>query len=355
MSDAPEISTPEVADVEPAEVTEVDDTADAEEAEYHAKMAEIAANSAEEADEEPELSDDDKKYKAKMKKIEDAKKKKAAESEEAEEKPKTTPKKEAPKEKKIWKLKVNDKEIEFDATDDEVVKAEVQKGRAAEARFQQAATIRKQAENFVEVLRTDPIKALSHPSLGIDLKKMCEEYLYENVVKAEMMSPEERKQKETEAELERYRQREAQEKKERETKTREDLKEKYRQDWTVKFKEAIEAHDLPRTDWVMNRMAHYMKVAIAKGHKVQPTDVAPLVRKDLLEHTTQLFTNTDGEKLMGIIGKDAFDKIRKANLKKLGVEPTTKADLGPESSQRTRTPEKRYGSKEEMMRDMRKD
>lgn len=364
MSDTPDVTT-EVTDVEPVEAAEVEDTGDSEEQEYQARMKEIRATEKKTA--KPKRTDeevsDDEEYEAEMAKIkadkksrDDARKAEEEENEEKENpKPEAKKKDDKPKEKRILKLKINGKEEDFDATDDGVVAAEIQKGRAAQEKFKEASTIRKQALNFVEALKTNPIAALSHPSLGLDLKKICEEYLYENVVKQEMMSPEERQREQEKRELEAYRKAEADRKAQKENQDKETMKEKYRQDWSVKFKDALSQTGLPATDWTVKRMAEYMKVAISKGHKhIQPIDVAKQVKEDWERAAKDLYSSVDGEKLIELIGKDNVDKIRKANLKRYDDSNFTKPETTTTQSRPQTRKTETYSSKEEMMRSMRR-
>src|SRR5439155_16062490 len=72
------------------------------------------------------------------------------------------------------KLKVDGREEEL--PEEEVVKW-AQMGRAAQKRFQEASEKRKQAEDFIRMLKEDPISVLSNPAIGVDFRKLAEEYL----------------------------------------------------------------------------------------------------------------------------------------------------------------------------------
>ena len=218
---------------------------------------------------------------------------------------------------KTWNLKVNGKEIEFDASNEDRIKAEVQKGLAAQEKFQQSAKIQKQAEQFINMLQTNPEAVLSHPSLGINLREFAENYLYKQL-KAEQMSPEERQAKTEKEELERYRAERAEAKKQEEAQKMEQLKEQYRQDYANKFQQALEKTGIPKNDWSIKRMADYMREAIRRGHSnITPEDVAPMVREDWLGAQRELLSSLDGEKLIEMVGKDTAEKIRKYHIEQV--------------------------------------
>lgn len=69
--------------------------------------------------------------------------------------------------KKKYEFKSNNKmrSVEFDINDDEEVKKYLSKAFAADEKFEEAAMTRKQAEQLIDMLRTDPLSILRHPDL----------------------------------------------------------------------------------------------------------------------------------------------------------------------------------------------
>lgn len=351
------MSTDLTEPVQPVEV-DVDQPAevDADEAEYQATMAKLRGEKPEaEEPDEAELDDEDREYQETMAKLR-GEKDKAAKEKPTKPKEVAQKKEEATDEKKIWKLKVDGEEVDFDASNEELVKRKVQEGLAGQKRMQESARIKRQAENFIEALRTNPEAVLSHPSLGVNLRKFCEDYLYKHIQR-ESLSPEERSRLENEEELKRYRERDeqAKAKAKQEAKAKEDdeLKERYRQDWSKKFKEALDTGGLPKTDWTISRMAMYMRQALANGRKhIEPSDVVDLVKEDWLAAVKQFHADLDGEKLIEVIGQEAADKIRKANLARYEKQQGAVERPEPrEARTRERTQTRTYGSTQEMMRD----
>lgn len=256
------------------------------------------------------------------------------------------------RERKIWKLKIDGKEEEFDATDEEAVKREVQKGRASQRRFEQAARVQKQAEAFIENLVRDPFSVLEHPQLANripDLRDRVEKWLY-GKVQHDSMTPEQKQAMAEKRELEQYRTQRETEKAARERQRLDGLKEQKRQELTQQFTEAMDTGGLPVTDWTVQRMANYMKQARAKGMShIKPTDVVDLVRNDWLAAQRQMFGRLEGTKLIEILGKDTADKIRRADLAALeGSRAPQQNRASAPASQRAPAEERRFASAEEM-------
>ena len=110
------------------------------------------------------------------------------------EKAETEPKEDTAAEKAVAalkKLKVKGKEIEVD---DAQYHSYAQKGAAATQTWEEAAKMRKEAEGFVHLLKTDPLKILKDPNLGLDFRKIAEDYLWEQL-QDEQMSPEQKAQR----------------------------------------------------------------------------------------------------------------------------------------------------------------
>jgi len=107
---------------------------------------------------------------------------------------------EAPK--KLWKLNVNGKEVEYDASNEDKMKADLQKVFGIEEKARTSAQKADMAEKLMGMLQTDPIGFEKQCKLnGIDATKLATEILY-NQLRLQSMTPEQR-------ELEDYKQREA--------------------------------------------------------------------------------------------------------------------------------------------------
>src|SRR5271154_1167439 len=106
---------------------------------------------------------------------------------------------EAPK--KVFKLNVNGKEIEYDASNEDKLKADLQKVFGIEEKARTTAQKVDIAEKLMGMLQSDPLGFEKQCKLnGIDATKLATEILY-NQLRLQNMTPEQR-------ELEEYKERE---------------------------------------------------------------------------------------------------------------------------------------------------
>lgn len=259
---------------------------------------------------------------------------------------------EKPAEAKVWRLKVDGKEVEIDPTDKAHLQRLAQMGLASQKKFQEAAQARQKAENFVKMLRENPLEVLKHPSLGLNFRELAENYLYEQL-QEEAIPPEERQAKAEREELERYRRAEQERQQQEQTAQQEELKERYRQDYQAKFIEALNNSGLPRSDWTITRMATYMRQAIQSGMtNVTPQDVAHLVKQDWVTAQREMYGSLDADKLIEVLGQDVVDKIGKHRAEKFKAQSqgTRPGKVGQSSS---KTSSKRsYTSIYDMVEDL---
>lgn len=215
------------------------------------------------------------------------------------------------------KLKVDGRDEELD--EGEVIKW-AQMGRSAQKRFQEAAAARKQAEDFIKMLKENPLEVLRNPAIGIDVRKFSEEFLTKELQK-ETLSPEQRRIQELEENLRasdnEKKQREEQQRVEQHAK----LQQHFAQDYETKITEALQTSGLPKTPLTVKRMADRMSAGIAAGFDLSPADVVQMVRQDYLTEVHDLFSQTDGDALIKILGDGVANKIRKADLARLKSTP----------------------------------
>ena len=79
-----------------------------------------------------------------------------------------------PAEIRKMKLKVDGVESEYG--EDEVIRY-AQQGKAANKRFEEAATMRREAEQMVNLIKRDPRAVLEDPRIGLNFRQIAEEYL----------------------------------------------------------------------------------------------------------------------------------------------------------------------------------
>ena len=227
---------------------------------------------------------------------------------------------EAPVVPRKIKIKVDGNESEIDESE---LVARYQKSSSAEKKFQEASKQMKQTEAFMKQLKEDPISVLNNPALGLDFRRVAESYL-EGILQDELMDPKDKKLRDTESELEKYRREDVQRReaasREQEVRRAEEferLKTKHAEDFTRSFQEALEVEGLPKSPQTIRRMAQYMEQAIKGGVKVSVAEVAMLVKDDLVQEQKSLFSGMGAEQLAAALGQDAVDRLRQHNVSRL--------------------------------------
>lgn len=241
-------------------------------------------------------------------------------------------KKEEPK-PEIWKLKVDGEEVDFDPSDPVKVKQMVQKGLAADKRFQESAVQKKQIERFFETLRSNPLKILKDPALGINFREIAESYLYDQI-QLESMTPAQRAAREKEeadrAELETLRREEAERREAEAERNREELVKSKREQYEIEINEALKIAGLPNTAWTVQTAAQMMIQARRKGLDPSFKDLMPHVKAEFMEAQRAMLNGVSGQELINLLGKETADKVRSANLE--NVRPKN-----PAPAQKTET------------------
>jgi len=213
---------------------------------------------------------------------------------------------------KKWKLKSQGRTREI--TDEGELLRLAQMGLGAHEKFEQAAKTRKQAEAILELIQKDPGRALN--SLGMDVRKLAEEYLVAEAKKMQM-TPEEKQKFELQQEIERLKS----EKEEFQKQQREEqisrLQAQYEEDIQDQIITAIDKFKLPKNPKTVSRIAEYMANALENGYEATALDVATRVRQDLEEEHRSLYSHFDVEDLIKLLGDDQMKKIRQHDIKKV--------------------------------------
>ncbi len=229
-----------------------------------------------------------------------------------------------PAEKKIWKLKADGEEFEFDASDEEAIKREIMRARGADKRFESAATLRRQAESFLSQLK-DPTqlrKVLSHPEIGVDVKKFAEDYVWEQIQQEQREAewkkdPAAKKRYEDEQELKSRREQDAAREAEGKTRAQQESQQRYEKGYEQKIMKALEIGGIPKTPEAASRMAEYLYRAVEQGIDLSPEEIVDQVRNDYMSDLTSVLGAADGEQLLALLGEQGAEKLRKADLKRL--------------------------------------
>lgn len=219
---------------------------------------------------------------------------------------------EAPK--KIWKLHVNGKDVEYDATDEAKLQRDIQKVYGIEEKAKTVAQKVEAADKLVTLLTTDYKGFVKQcKASGIDPEKLATDILYEQI-RVNSLSPEQR-------ELEEYKEREAEaaakSKADEEAAKTTEINRKT-QEWAANFEKqcetAFKANQIPKTRMSLALVAQYIDAGLADKKEYSVEQVLPYVARDLKEIHTSTMGKLDGDELLDYIGEALSNKIAKARV-----------------------------------------
>lgn len=226
------------------------------------------------------------------------------------------------------KYKVKDEDGTEIEVDEETLLRDYQIRKASDKKFREAAMMRKQAEDFIHLLKTDPRKVLSNPSLGLDLRRFAEEYLVEQL-EEEMLDPKEKEFRKYKKMVEDQQAKEKAEKDKQDQERAEALRAKYTEDYSKQIVEALNTSGLPKSEHTVKRMAYYMHEGLKNGIDLKAKDIVDLVRQDYLNEQKSLIGGLDADALIQILGEETANKIRKWDVSR--VKAQTKTAVTPQN------------------------
>lgn len=246
------------------------------------------------------------------------------------------------------KIKISDDE---EVDEDEVIKTyKDRKGhqQAANKILQEGKLARKQAEEFLTMMR-DPEKFFDvAKQLGLDPRTLAEKRLAAEL-EEEMLDPREKEFRAMKRELDSRKAQEAQKAKEEQERVHNALKEKYHKDYNDQFVAALQSTNLPPTKQTIADMARYVARAAELKFELTPAEAAQLVKDDIQAKTQRLFAEADGDVLINLLGEQVANKVRKwdtSRVKSPEQNLRTPLEQG-EISQKTRgAPKKRMSPSE---------
>lgn len=231
---------------------------------------------------------------------------------------------EAPDPTKPYEIKVDGKSLWY--SKEEIVKM-AQKGIGADKRFQEAHRMKSAADQFLYLIKNEPMKILNNPKLGLDFKKLAQDYL-KNEIDLEMMTPEQRKLHEATKKLEELEnEKKVGAEKQKQQQMAAAVKmhnENYERDIT----ETLKTSGLPKTRETVQKIAYYLSEGLKQDVVLKAADVIHLVKADYDSAVKNLFQAVDGDALMSFLGDENVKKINEALMKKIRngeIKPTAGA------------------------------
>jgi hypothetical protein len=245
---------------------------------------------------------------------------------------------------KKYKVKVDGQELEVD--EQELLRGYTHQ-KAANKKLQEGLAARKQAEQFVAMMK-DPEKFYeTAKKLGHDPRLLAEKYLAAQL-EDELLDPRDKELKEAKRKLKHIEDMERQQKEAVEKQRNEALKAKYAKDYSDQFVSALEETGLPPTKPMVAEMAKYISRSAQLGFKMTAAEAAQLVKEDIQIAHQRLIGDADGETLIRLLGDQVANKVRKFDVAKL-KSPESQLKTPQEQSERTERPKnsgKRMSAKE---------
>jgi hypothetical protein len=218
-----------------------------------------------------------------------------------------------PAEIRKMKLKIDGVESEYG--EDEVIRF-AQQGKSANKKFQEAAQMKKESEELINLIKRDPRAVLEDPRIGHNFRKLAEDFLVAQI-KEEMMTPEQKKHAEMEKQLRAFESEKKQQQQQQESAQMEQLKQHYANEYQTTITTALSQTGVPKTARTVKRMAELMSQSLANGIDLPPAQLAKIVKEDYLAEMKEMFGASDEDTLLGLLGDEVSNKIRRADLKKL--------------------------------------
>lgn len=213
--------------------------------------------------------------------------------------------------------KVEKMSLPFEIPDDEesrnFMTKHLQMSKQGNVKAQEYNQLESEVRSFIEELRKNPRKVLTDPSIGIDLKKMAAELIEEEIANSQK-TPEQLEKEKLEAELKAMKEEREKEKEESKKREFERIQQESFERYDMMITQALDKSDLPKSPYVVKKMADYMLMGLQQGIDVTAEDVLPLIRDEIQGDLKEMFAVMPEEVIEAIIGKDVFTRVRKKNI-----------------------------------------
>lgn len=211
------------------------------------------------------------------------------------------------------------RDVELDMSDEKAIKNYIEKAEGANARFEEAASIRKQAEALVKMLKENPKMLLKHPELGLDYKTLAAELMNEEIEEM-AKSPEQKKIEEMERQLKKFEEeKKGLEERRREAELQAAQAEAFQQ-LDTDIDAALASTDLPKSAYVVKRLADTLLEAYElkdpkTGARLYPNvrvqDILPYVEEQITNEIQEMIGAKPNVLIEKLVGKKNLDNYRK--------------------------------------------
>lgn len=241
-----------------------------------------------------------------------------------------------------YKVKVNGQDLEVD-------EGELLRGyshqRHANKVLQEGMQARKQAEKFIELMKTPEQFFEAAKKLGHDPRLLAEKYLVSQL-EDEMLDPKDKELRTVKSKLKALEDMETAQKAKVEADRVEVLKKKFSENYTQQFTAALRDTEIPATKGTVAEMAKYIARSAELGYEMTALEAAKLVKEDIQTAQQRLIGEADGEALIKLLGEEIANKVRKWDTSRLrNPDPSTQ----PPSEQQRATRDRERGKPHKRM------
>lgn len=213
-------------------------------------------------------------------------------------------------------IKVDGEDVELSR--EEMIKY-AQLGRAGQKKMQEAAAIRQEALNLVELIKKDPRKVLADPAiLGSDdaVLKFAQEILAQKL-EEEQKDPIVLEKERLEKELEELRRQKKEEDERRQKSEYERLVQQEEAQLEEQITRAFEDTGMPKSPFVLKRLADVMISAAESEKNISPRMALNIVKREMQKDLKEYFDITPEDALEELLNAEKVKNLRKRQLAKL--------------------------------------
>ena len=227
----------------------------------------------------------------------------------------------------MFEIKVNGRTTKVDRA--ELIRR-AQMSDSAHEKYNEAAQLNKKAQAIIDNAKSNPMKALMDPELGLSklqIQTALEEWYHENVIQEETLSPEQKRLRDAESKLKKYELDEQSRNDKEENEQREKLTNQEKEYLQNQIVQALDGSGLPKTKFIAGRVAFYMRENLLNGWDAPVEMIIDQVKKERQSLMSDITDASDPETLIALLGEGVVNKIRKYDLEQLrakrGTPPPT--------------------------------
>ena len=217
----------------------------------------------------------------------------------------------------LFEVKVNGKIVKM--TRQQVLDS-ASMSHAANERFSEAKKTRAEVDKLLSKAKSNPIEALMDPSFGLSkeqIRDAMEKWYSKEFIEPESLSPQERRIKELEeqVELTRKEKEELAAAKQAEIEEKEDAQNRtYYQKQII---DAMEAHKIPKTEANAKRIAALMRQNLQNGWDAPMDFIIRQMKSERQGHFKEEFSSATIDELIDLLGEEKMNELRRHDLQKL--------------------------------------